>query len=840
MSNFEKESASLAGISKTLQDNPASPKSGGFAAWRSFLKLTAASTLVLALTPAIAIAQEAPDEEEARQETVIVTGNLRALPVEDVGSVFGFDKTLVETPRSVSSVSSDQIERFGITDIYGLVAQAPGTFTNSFFGVGGALDIRGQAGETYFRGVRRLDNPGNYPTPIGASDRIDIVRGPASPIYGPSKSGGYMNFVPKTARLGSGKYADEASGQVRYTGGSWDKSILAASVTGPGELAGQKFGYHLYAEIENSGSFYENISTEQTILQAAFDTDLTDQMRVEFGGMYHDYSGVQNGGWNRLTQDLIDNGTYITGTAQPLDTDGDGQISPFEILAAGEFSPFFVPPSAATDADFAGSPFLALDNPGTAKLSRSKTLAGPDDTLENEMLTLYFDVIFENDSGLEVKNQLFYEGYENINENSYGFSQFHDSWVVENKFVVTQKFDFDFVDVTAQVSPSVRHTDFLHGDDFFFEYFHRVDLTQGYDARSDRLLSTEENGNFSNYLKGEYTDYALAGLVDIDFDFGLNLVLGLREDLVEAESAARADLEIFRDEDASASDEERGTSWNVSASYKVPGTGLIPYVTAAEQTVVVAGQGAEISVEALAQTDNDSPTGEGSDQAFLSATELFEVGIKGNFLDDRLYAAISYYEQERTDRNIQSITVNQDIQTEGVEAEMRWAVTDDFLLTAAFTSTEVINATILESGSQFSFLGIDDLINVNPALHLGGQPFGLVALEGTEEAAKRQGIPENVWSVTGTYSFDNGLSVSGSVTDVEEVFSGQSRAVKLPAYTLVDLSASYEFDDWLLRLTVKNATDEVYFRANFTELFGSTIVLPEQPRSVQASVVYKF
>jgi len=503
----------------------------------SMRSAVAASALILACSlPAVAQDESEPAEtEELVQETVVVTGSLRALPVEDVGSVFGFDKNLVEIPRSASTISSEQIERFGITDIYGLVAQAPGTFTNSFFGVGGALDIRGQAGETYFRGVRRLDNPGNYATPIGASDRVDIVRGPASPIYGPSKSGGYMNFVPKTARLSSGQYADEASGQVRYTGGSWDKSVLAASITGPGQVGEQLFGYHLYAEIEDSGSFYNNISTEQTILQAAFDTDITNNTRIEFGGMYHDFNSVQNGGWNRITQDLIDNGTYLTGNAQALDTDGDGEISPFEFFPFGGdltddspggssfFSPFFVPGSAATDAAFVGlRDALALENVGTATLSRQNVIQSEDDTLENELITLYFDVIYENDNGLEIKNQMFYEAYENLNENDYGFSQFHDSWVFENKFVVTKEFELEVADITAQISPSVRHTDFLHGDDFFFEYFHRVDLTQGFDARSNRLLSTEENANFSNYVTGEYTNYAIAGLLDIETDFGLN------------------------------------------------------------------------------------------------------------------------------------------------------------------------------------------------------------------------------------------------------------------------------------------------------------------------------
>jgi iron complex outermembrane receptor protein len=219
---------------------------------------------------------------------------------------------------------------------------------------------------------------------------------------------------------------------------------------------------------------------------------------------------------------------------------------------------------------------------------------------------------------------------------------------------------------------------------------------------------------------------------------------------------------------------------------------------------------------------------------------LFEGGIKGQWLNGKLYAALSVYKQERVDRNIQSSTVNQSVETQGVEAEARWSVDKHLLLTAAYTRTKVYNLTFLDAGSTFSFFGIEDLVNVtDPTLFLGGQPGGLVLIP-DKEASRRQGIPTNLVSGTATYAFDNGFALSGSIVHVDSVFSGQSRVVKLPAYTLVDLGVSYTHDDWLFRLVVKNATDATYFRANFTELFGSTIVLPEKPRSFQAGVTYKF
>ena len=243
--------------------------------------------------------------QAAEMEEIVVKGDLGSLPGENVKSVFGFNKSILETPRSVSTISEEMMERFNMQDIDELVALAPGSFTQSFFGVAGGLDVRGTPGETYFRGVRRLDNPGNYPTPIGASDRVDVVRGPASPIYGPSKIGGYLNFNPKSARIEeTGQFIPEQTGALSMTTGSWDKSIITAEVGGPGSLGGTEFGYYIYGEVENSGSYYDNSGVDQNLLQVSFDMDLRDNVRVQFGGMWHDYSGNQIAGWNRLTQDL--------------------------------------------------------------------------------------------------------------------------------------------------------------------------------------------------------------------------------------------------------------------------------------------------------------------------------------------------------------------------------------------------------------------------------------------------------------------------------------------------------------------------------------------------------
>ena len=67
---------------------------------------------------------------------------------------------------------------------------------------------------------------------------MDIVRGPASPVSGPSRIGGFLNFVPKSARAETGQYLEEPTGEISFTGGSFKKAVLSAEAGGPGDPKG--------------------------------------------------------------------------------------------------------------------------------------------------------------------------------------------------------------------------------------------------------------------------------------------------------------------------------------------------------------------------------------------------------------------------------------------------------------------------------------------------------------------------------------------------------------------------------------------------------------------------
>jgi iron complex outermembrane receptor protein len=213
-------------------------------------RLSLAVMLATSICTSTVLAQET-DSLEADVERIAVTGervdSYSIMPSEDSDSAFGLDKSLYETPRSLTEVREDLVDKFALRSVDDLVRLTPGAFTSSFFGIKGAMDIRGEPADNYFRGFRRIANPGAFNTIIRGAERLEIMRGSVSPLYGSGSVVGQLNYIPKSAKVDGSKYIEEVTGDLYLTLGSYKQQILSGSVGIPFQLGEKVGGINFFA-----------------------------------------------------------------------------------------------------------------------------------------------------------------------------------------------------------------------------------------------------------------------------------------------------------------------------------------------------------------------------------------------------------------------------------------------------------------------------------------------------------------------------------------------------------------------------------------------------------------
>ncbi len=274
------------------------------------------------------------------------------LPTQPIEGAIGFSKSIVDTPRSVSVVSSEMLSSMAISEVSDLSRIVPSANTTTRWGIQGNIDIRNMTADTYFRGMKRIEPQGNSRTVLQANEQIEVVRGPAPAYFGSGKIGGYTNMTPKSGRSRAGAFLDESTGFVEFTVGSENKRIASFGYGGPIKIGDDelKGGYYVFGLVEDSDSYYEHVPLGQRVLQGAVSHDLKGGWRLETGFNYQETKGA-GGFLNRVTQDLVDNGTYWGGRALVnLDTDGSGKISEREMVLGSPVGGVFGSASATNRA----------------------------------------------------------------------------------------------------------------------------------------------------------------------------------------------------------------------------------------------------------------------------------------------------------------------------------------------------------------------------------------------------------------------------------------------------------------------------------------------------------
>ncbi|RBP42527.1 iron complex outermembrane receptor protein [Roseimicrobium gellanilyticum] len=125
------------------------------------------------------------------------------------------DTPLLETPQAISVVPQAVIKDQAARDLGDVIKNVAGVTPGGYYSEWDYYRIRGfdAAFTTYQDGLR-----GDYDG-IGAEtfglERVEVIKGPASTLYGQAPLGGIVNLVSKRPRR-------EFGGEIGFTGGTWD------------------------------------------------------------------------------------------------------------------------------------------------------------------------------------------------------------------------------------------------------------------------------------------------------------------------------------------------------------------------------------------------------------------------------------------------------------------------------------------------------------------------------------------------------------------------------------------------------------------------------------------
>jgi iron complex outermembrane receptor protein len=472
--------------------SPAADESSGTTA---AAETTATETSDAAPEPATTEAAASGGDVTSLSDLEVTEDPLRALTNEPSATSFGFSKAPLETPRSVSFLSEEQMNLFGVSTVQDLVRVVPGAYTTTRYGLQGGINVRAVTADQYFRGMKRLSLQGHVRTVLSAMDSIEVVKGPPSPLYGMGRIGGYSNLIPKSSRAKTGKYLVQSKGFLEGTGGSYNKSEVQFGVGGPMKVGSKEGGYYVFALAENSDSYVEQVSAKQKFLQATTSIDeFIGPFRLEVGGQLQ--QSITSGAYmNRATQSLIDHGTYITGEPLAnLDVNADGGVGYLETYTASpvtggistsnqalaqRITPSFDTNGRVHFQPMTGVPQTMLNYltahpevncsmanymrtlpaaptlPGTTRQLPVGFVLNPctagttkvdyrrNGSFEREQNgkqnLLYLDLIYDTNPDFTVKNQLFYDRLDTFKDSNLPYGEKQDIHAFEEKLTVTKR-----------------------------------------------------------------------------------------------------------------------------------------------------------------------------------------------------------------------------------------------------------------------------------------------------------------------------------------------------------------------------------------------------------------
>ena len=793
---------------------------------------------------------------------VIVTGvtpDQSILPtVRPITSVYGTEQNIVDIPRDVSTITKEQVSFRQITSVDELGQFASGTYSASNFGAEGLPQIRGLFAEIYLNGQREHFYTNSFPPSFNGVESIDIVKGPGTAVYGPASQGlgGYVNLVTKQPFF-DGQHTEITTVIGDFYGSPDNYGRYQWELDNSGPLIKDKLAYRIsYLGRESSG-YYRNTSNNVQDIFAALTYLPTTNLKFDLNGHYESAEFNEVAGFNRVTQDLIDNHEYIRGPYLP------------------GYAPFVGVVDPGPDGSYADQKI---------KLHDDQSLTAPGDSAAGTRFTgqLISALTLE---GLTIKNSTFGDTVESRKFSAYGFNEYAPSNVsIENR--TEFQFNLDAPIIPARDLPNLgkdgKDTGTTSSGGLVFKnhfdagFSFRYEHTRSYAGYINEPFSAYDisgkgpspiyppsvifgpertipgmPGYYSSDLFGvsTLTDYYQGGVFvqdDIDFTSWLNAIVGARVDFISAQSGAPAqgplvdptqDFGTPGDPYSSIPETPRDRTLIANGSYfgsliyKPVKNGSV-YVTydRVDGTDSINDQG---GIPFVRNADGSTRVAAGS---LRQTSALIEGGAKVSLLHDTMFLAVAGYHQSR----YQSDPVGNvsQISAHGIDVDFTYQPNKNFSVTSNFTW----QAANYRSGVVYSQTGnyLDAYaagVNVDGNAGTGvGSPNYTTYPKGDYRLPDTPNILYNAYFIAQT-DWGLGFGIGPQVTgDVNVNLQG---TLVIPWQVTLNGFIFYKQKNYEVRLSFFNITDERNWMPPYT-FANNDLIYPEEPFHMNATFKVRF
>ncbi|HCA5042131.1 TPA: TonB-dependent receptor [Acinetobacter baumannii] len=861
--------------------------------------------LVIALSvlgttlPLYVFAEETPQQAGDSESDVItlsdvvVTGATKkatGVPKRKVTSIYGTDSSVLDTPRVVSQVSEQQFREDVIRSADDLVKYAPSITRGGGQNANFAPQIRGQNSEV-FQDSQRIYST-RHPTNLNAYEGADIVAGPTGVIFAPtSGSGGYINYLTKKPNFN--KAETNISGTVGsiYSGkGAEPNFSVSIDHTAP---ISKELAFRVSATAQKTDDYYDNVKNNFNAFYGALAWRPNDRLRVDWNISYDDYYDFNvTHGWNRASQQSVDNGLYYKGRATPIIQNGSTFWSPVfesgaanskvigwqtrqkndknQYVAVGGVQTTPLPNSTADQAGTIKGWVYDPSIPGNELVKLDDNVSGrSEDKNSAKRFSTQLKVIKDLNDHWSIANSTLYQNNKDLGDSVGSFFTDLDHELIDNRLEFLGDYDFEIAGVKINNKSSTggtyRHEKFtsLAANNSF--NINPYDLTNDPSQKNpgDLLGLINNSGSTGGWIGQagvpQYSQYF--GYLNLPRMYPIGKGLYAEKGgfppngggAVYTGSGFWDTLSVFTQQNFTFNDvfginlginhsSVRAklenplvlTSTDVRSSsdkYSLLSYQLSTFIkpTAKSTLYFTYDKSTALNTGVFGPFLIWGAGNQLNPLAFDSQSELKEVGFKYEPITDQLFLTLSGFEQKR-DLSPDTNGNMARFEIKGIESSLRWQLQKNIAIGGNFTYLDAEYSSIIPAGfSPFGF-------HADNATVWGDNNALNQRKAGRYDAA---GIPKYSASAYVDYQHQSGFGVNLSGWWTSYWYTNLSQTVKVPNNYNLDLGLYYRQPQWTVGLNILNLTNERNF-VNGLAGANSEFLQPMRPLTVQGQFSYKF